>query len=423
MLQYKGIGLSPGIAVGNIYLYSRIANVPEQKRGLGLKSEADRFHSARERISNHLLELHTQARKEARADEAAIFHAHSRIALDRVLERETLALIESFDICAEWALYNASQKIADRLSSTDDPVIRGRVDDIRDVSDRIIRLLMGVESTPIKINADSIIVADELLPSDIALFSEEKTKGFITEKGSFTSHVAIIARSFETPAVAGIKNITLQVRQGDCRIIDGTTGEIIISPDEVHLTRFKQWEAEYKRHKEELAIYRSCDTITSDGKRFLVEANIGSMAYLDAALANGCEGVGLLRTEFLFMQNKRIPTEDEQYSFYHTIAVKLQGRPLVIRTLDIGGDKQIEYLHIEKEENPFLGMRAIRYSLRYRELFISQIRAILRAGCCGNVNLMIPMITSLDELLSAKKIIRDALQSLTEKKWNMRKFL
>jgi phosphotransferase system enzyme I (PtsI) len=320
-------------------------------------------------------------------------------------------LIESFDICAEWALYNASQKIAGRLSFTDDPVIRGRADDIRDVSDRIIRLLMEVENTPIKMNTDSIIVADELLPSDIALFSKEKIKGFITEKGSFTSHVAIITRSFEIPAVAGIKNITSQVRQDDCGIIDGTTGEVIISPDEVHLTRFKLREAEYKRHKEKLAIYRSCDTITSDGKRFLVEVNIGSMADLDAALADGCEGVGLLRTEFLFMQNKRIPTEDEQYSLYHTIAEKLQGRPLVIRTLDIGGDKQIEYLHIEKEENPFLGMRAIRHSLRHRELFISQIRAILRAGCCGNVNLMIPMITSLDELLSAKKIIRDALQS------------
>jgi phosphotransferase system enzyme I (PtsI) len=148
----------------------------------------------------------------------------------------------------------------------------------------------------------------------------------------------------------------------------------------------------------------------------LVEANIGSMADLDAALTNGCEGVGLLRTEFLFMQNKKIPTEDEQYNLYHTIAEKLQHRPLIIRTLDVGGDKQIEYLHIEKEENPFLGLRAIRHSLRHRELFISQIRAILRAGCCGNVNLMLPMITSLDELLAAKKIIRDVLQSLTEER-------
>jgi phosphotransferase system enzyme I (PtsI) len=421
MTRYNGSGLSPGIASGNFHIYSRASTVPEQKKGMGLDAEKSRFYSDRDAVSKKLLKLYETACEETGEKEAAVFRAHSRIALDRVLERETLELLKSGDVCAEWALYGASQKINARLMALDDPVIRGRADDIRDVVDRIIRLLMGLEDTADEPESNSIIVADELLPSDTAFLSRGKINGFITEKGSFTSHVAIIARSLEIPAVAGIKNITTLVRKGGYGIIDGNTGEIIIDPDEDQLSQFRLRERKYKEHKEKLSLYRSTPTRSVDGKRFLVEANIGSLADVDDALANGCEGAGLLRTEFIFMRNNKIPTEDEQYDFYRTAAEKLQGRPLVIRTLDAGGDKQIKHLHIEKEENPFLGLRAIRHSLCHRELFTSQIRAILRAGCFGNISLMLPMIASLDELLAAKEIIQKVLLNLTEEKLEHKK--
>ena len=389
MRKYRGTGVSPGLAFGTVYVLSKQVLIPEKSRGFGAETERKRFLTVRETVAASLLVLSKSVKDEIGQNESDIFLAHSRIAFDRTLERETVRLIEQEDTTAEWALYAAAAKVCERLSAVSDPTIRGRVDDIRDVTGRMVASLMGNAEETHVISPGSILVADELLPSDTATLPKNCIVGFVTEKGGFTSHVVIMARALGIPAVVAVPGIRQLVETGDTITLDGVSGEVIVSPDENALTEFNKRKEDYLRQKELTDTYKTAETKTRDGKRLLVEANIGSLADLETALINGCEGVGLLRTEFLFMQSDKVPTEEEQFTFYSQCAQKLGNRPLIIRTLDIGGDKPVRHLSIEKEENPFLGMRAIRHSLRYTPLFVEQIRAILRAGCAGNVMLML----------------------------------
>ena len=412
MKKLKGIGVSPGVAIGRVLIKIPALAVPQKKAGAGLQAEADRFDKACTAVAGELLAIAEQMKKQTGEKEAEIFAAHSRIAQDRVLRRETLKLIDTENAAAEWALYSAAQKLTARLSAANDPLISARADDIRDVSGRMVRRLMGATQSDTEIPPGSIIVADELLPSDTATLPRDRVAGFLTEKGGFTSHVAIMARALEIPAVVGVADIRKLVANGEKLALDGETGEVALSPDSAANAEFTERLKVYARQKEIVAVYKSRPTQTLDGRSLHVEGNIGNLADLDAALANGCEGVGLFRTEFLFMENNTLPTEEEQYKVYHQAAKKLGERPLIIRTLDIGGDKPVSYLNIEKEENPFLGLRAIRHSLANKPIFMPQIRAILRAGEGGNVRMMLPMIATLAELLQAKQLVEEAMRQL-----------
>lgn len=412
MKRYQGTGVSGGAAVGEVYVKSAGAVVPTETAGREAERERERFLEAREQVAQELLRLCDKMKSEMGEKESAIFAAQASIARDRTLERETLRAIRQQGAGAEWAVYCASMALAQKLAATGDPLIRARADDIRDVSGRIIRTLMGIASAELAIPPGSVIVADELLPSDTAALPRDKLLGFVTSKGGFTSHVAIMARALDIPAVVGVTGIETLARNGERIALDGDSGEIVLVPDEAALTEYTLRIQKHLEQKRSVESYSRRETVTADGQRRHVEANIGGMADLDAALENGCEGVGLLRTEFLFMENTRLPSEEEQYDFYLEAARKLGDRPFIIRTLDIGGDKAMPGLHIEKEENPFLGLRAVRHSLRHRDIFIPQLRAILRAGVAGNVRVMLPMVTTLDELLLAKALIDETADAL-----------
>jgi len=412
MKQYKGTGVSPGIAIGQVHVLKKTALIPEKRTGKRPEVEMERFEEACARVADELIMLSKKVEKEAGEKEAEILVSHSRIALDRSLKRETLKLLEAESANAEWALHQAAGKIAERLAAMKDPLFSARADDIRDVSGKIMRHLMGIADETSQVPTGSVVVSELLLPSDTLTFTKGKVSGFVTAKGGFASHVAILARSLEIPAVVGISEIHELAADGEKLALDGETGEITLSPDDATIELYNKRLETYEKQKDMVAVYKKRRTETFDGKRLHVEANIGSLADIDAAIAYGCEGVGLFRTEFLFMEKDRLPTEDEQYEIYSKAAKKLGKHPLIIRTLDIGGDKPVDYLNIEKEENPFMGLRAIRYSLANKPVFIQQVRAILRASVSGNVQMMLPMITSLEELIQAKQIINETAVQL-----------
>lgn len=291
--------------------------------------------------------------------------------------------------------------------------MRERANDIRDVTSRVIKILSHKEEIDLKsIPSCSIVVARELTPSQTAQMNKQNVRGFVTEKGGKTSHTAIIARTYEIPAVVGIGDITSLVRDGDFLIIDGNDGTVYVNPDESLIREYEKRLEEETRKKEELRKFLQIEARTQDSRRIKLVANIAHVDETDVALKNGAEGVGLFRTEFLFMDRTEPPSEEEQFEAYKTVLEKMGERPVIIRTLDIGGDKSIPYLNIPKEENPFLGCRAIRLCLAQQDLFKVQLRALLRASVYGNLKIMFPMISCIDEIIQTKEIMKEVKTEL-----------
>lgn len=411
-MTLKGSPASEGIGLGRATVIRESDSEISNTQVTDINTELNRFLAAVERAKEEIKEIKETAQRNLGEKNAMIFDAHLLILEDPELLNMVKENI-SKGMNAESALDESAKFFETILSSLEDEYMRERANDIRDVTSRVIKILSHKEEIDLKsIPSCSIVVARELTPSQTAQMNKQNVRGFVTEKGGKTSHTAIIARTYEIPAVVGIGDITSLVRDGDFLIIDGNDGTVYVNPDESLIREYEKRLEEETRKKEELRKFLQIEARTQDSRRIKLVANIAHVDETDVALKNGAEGVGLFRTEFLFMDRTEPPSEEEQFEAYKTVLEKMGERPVIIRTLDIGGDKSIPYLNIPKEENPFLGCRAIRLCLAQQDLFKVQLRALLRASVYGNLKIMFPMISCIDEIIQTKEIMKEVKTEL-----------
>ena len=408
----KGLGASEGYGIGRVMLVveQKLEYIP--KEIADVDAELERFHSAVDKFIANTLEQAEAVRKSTGAKEAEILEGHIAIISDPFMKGEITNLIKAHQ-CAEASVEQICQMFIDMFAATGDELTMQRATDVKDIRDSILSILLGVKEVKISdAPADTVLVVKELTPSMTAGIKKENIVGIITETGSQTSHSAILARAMEIPAVLSAPNALSQLSSGEQIIVDGNTGDVITAPTEEQIAEYTAKRDTFLREKRELELYRGKKTLSVSGEEYELCCNIGTPKDAAKAMEADGEGVGLFRTEFLFMDRTSLPTEDEQFEAYKTAAVVLKGKPLIIRTLDIGGDKEIPYLGLAKEENPFMGFRAIRYCLKNRDMFKSQIKAILRASAFGDVRIMFPLITAVDELREGKALVEEAKSDL-----------
>lgn len=404
----SGILASPGIAFGKALLLQEDEIVINKSPipAKGLESEIERFYKAREKSKNQLEEIKKKALETFGEEKEAIFEGHIMLLEDEELEEEIIAFMRDNKASAEYAIHSVIEEQALTLESLDDEYLKERATDIRDIGNRFVKNALGINIVSLSsINEEVILVANDLTPSETAQINLKYVLGFITDIGGRTSHTSIMARSLELPAIVGTNTITKKVKNGDMLILDAINNKVIINPSEAELAEFKTIRDNFIAEKEELAKLKDLPAVTLDGKHVEVVGNIGTVKDCDGVIRNGGEGVGLYRTEFLFMDRDALPTENEQYKAYKDVAEAMNGQAVIIRTMDIGGDKDLPYMHLPKEMNPFLGWRAVRISLDRREILRDQLRAILRASAHGKLRVMFPMIISVEEIRELKKAI------------------
>ena len=409
----KGVGASSGIGIGTIVCirkesldYSKVVFQGEAEEKARLKEAVDTFCKVTQEMAEDI-------RQRVGEKESEILSGQIMMLSDPFMTGQMEEMIASGS-CAEAALDSVCQMYIEMFSNVDDELMRQRATDIRDIRTRMLRLLLGISSVDIaSVPAGTVLAAKDLTPSMTVGLKKENISAILTEIGGKTSHSAILARALEIPAVLGIPQVLDQVSDGQQAIVDGESGEVILSPDEDTLKRYTaQWK-EQQEQKAMLSVYRDRKTQDADGRNYELYSNIGSVAEAQIALENGAEGIGLFRTEFLFMDRTAMPTEQEQYEAYKAVSDIMQGKEVIIRTLDVGGDKEISYLKMESEQNPFLGWRAIRYCLEESDLFKVQIRALLRAGAeHKNIKIMLPLVTGVQEIRAAKQLLEECKQEL-----------
>ncbi len=411
----KGLGVSPGIGIGKAFIIDKRSINIIKNYVNDVEGEIDRLKSAFETAKEQLNELYNKSIDKLGEKEAQIFKSHEMMLEDDTFISEVENRIKDEKINAEFALHETSNVYIEMFQKIEDEYLRERAEDIRDVMNRVIRILMGIFSVDFSdLDENSIIVAKDLTPSDTAQIDRTKVVAMITEVGGKTSHAAIIARIMGIPTVVGLNDITDKIKDGDMVICDGKTGKVLINPNKKQLFYYNNKKNIEDEINNELRNQIGLPSVTKDGFTVSLSANIGTPNDVDMALQNDAEGIGLFRSEFIFMNRERQPTEDEQFEQYKEVLVKMGDKPVIIRTLDIGGDKNVPYIDIPKEMNPFLGYRAIRLCLGNVEVFRTQLRAILRASVYGNVKIMLPMISTMKELKDSKKILQQAKDELTK---------
>lgn len=409
----KGIGVSPGISIGKVFLKEEIEIKVEKKNIESSSDEIAKLNDSIEKSLKEVKSIHEYALKNLGEKEAEIFSAHKLMLEDPEFIGLIKGKIEDENVNAEWGVQEASNNYISILENMDNEYLKERAADIKDISKRLINNLMGIENISLStLEEECIIVSKDLAPSDTAQMRKDKVLGFVTEVGGRTSHTSIMARTLELPAVVGVKDITKAVKSNDIIIIDGDEGTIIINPTQDEINAYKEKRKAFEEFKNKLKELKNSKSISKDGHKVEIAGNIGTPKDIDKVIENGGEGVGLYRTEFLYMDRDKLPTEEEQFKSYKIVAEKLEGRPLVIRTLDVGGDKELPYLEMPKEMNPFLGYRAIRLCLDRVDIFKVQLRAILRASAYGNVKIMFPMVSNLKEFRDAKQILEEMKSEL-----------
>lgn len=409
----KGTNASPGIAIGKALLVENIEFHIERFSIEDTELEEKKLLAGIEKSRNELRVVRDKALINLGEDKAKIFDAHLLILEDPELIDATINVIKDEKVNSEYAFSQVIDMFVQIFETMDDEYMRERSADIKDVSDRVLRNILGIKYVDLSYLEDTVIlVVHDLTPSDTATMDKLKVAGFLTDIGGRTSHTTIMARSLEIPAVVGLKDITVKVCDGDFIVFNGATGEVIINPDDETIEYYEKLKEEYLRQKNELKLYIGRETVTPDGKHIELAGNIGTINDIEGLLKNDSQGVGLYRTEFLYMEKDNYPTEEEQFEAYKKVVIALGQKPVVIRTLDIGGDKELPYLNLEKEMNPFLGYRAIRICLDRKDMFKTQLRALLRASVYGNLKIMFPMISSLHELLEAKELLEEAKREL-----------
>ena len=414
MEQIFGKGVSKGVAAGPISFYRRPSGEIPRRSVTDTAAELARFHDACETAKEQLGVLHDKALTEAGEDAAMLFEAHQMMLDDLDFVESIEGLIENDRLNAEAAVSDTGAQFAEMFAAMDDSYMQARAADIRDISTRVIGILTGEGESGIVSDVPCIVAADDLAPSETVQLDKSLILGFITAGGSANSHTAILARTMGIPAIIGAGDALQTEMEGKYAIIDGQTGEAVIEPDDTERERLLKKQAKEKVLKELLDQLKGKPNVTKDGRNVMVYCNIGSPADIDAVLQNDGGGIGLFRSEFLYLQGSDYPTEDEQFEAYKTVAERMGGRRVIIRTLDIGADKQADYFHLDKEENPAMGLRAIRICLTRPEVFRTQLRALYRASAYGKIAIMFPMITSVWEVQEIKRICRNIRAELAE---------
>ena len=414
MEQIFGKGVSKGVAAGPISFYRRASGVIPRHEVSDTAAELERFRAARETAKEQLAKLYDKALAEAGEDAAMLFEAHQMMLDDLDFVESIEGMIENDRVNAEAAVSDTGAQFAEMFAAMDDSYMQARAADIRDISARVIGILTGEGESGIVSDVPCSVAADDLAPSETVQLDKALILGFITAGGSANSHTAILARTMGIPAIISAGDALQPEMEGKYAIIDGQTGEAVVEPDDAERERLLKRQAKEKALKELLDQLKGKPNVTKDGRNVMVYCNIGSPADIDAVLQNDGGGIGLFRSEFLYLQGSDYPTEDEQFEAYKTVAERMGGKRVIIRTLDIGADKQADYFHLDKEENPAMGLRAIRICLTRPEVFRTQLRALYRASAYGKIAIMFPMITSVWEVQEIKRICRNIRAELAE---------
>jgi phosphotransferase system enzyme I (PtsI) len=415
MKRLAGISASRGIAIGPAFLYRQIELDFERREIDDPEAEWERFEDAAEQAKEQLREIESQTEESVGSDEAALFEAHRMMLEDPDLLEQVRQTIEEEQINAEAAIRDASESYARMMEALDSEYMKARAADVRDVANRVLRILLGKAESPSEgLTEPSIVLARDLAPSDTALMNKSLVLGFCTAEGGPTSHTAILARGLGIPAIVGAELEVLAIAEGTQLVLDGVEGTLIVEPDEETVAEYEGQQQTMSDVLEGAREKAGEPAITEEGYRVEVVANIGNVDGAEAALENGAEGVGLLRTEFLYLERDHLPDEEEQYEAYRTILETMGDRPVILRTLDIGGDKELPYMEMPAEMNPFLGVRALRLALKRPELLKPQLRAALRAGVGHDLKIMFPMVARIDELRRARALLDECRAELEE---------
>ena len=417
MKRLTGIGASEGVAIGKVLLFTEEEMlIPEVKdENSTIESELTKLEDGLKKSKTQLIAIREKVKEKMGEDKAAIFDGHIMLLEDEDLIMEVEDKIKGEGLPAAKALHDGINEYCEMISQLDDPYLRERAADLQDIGKRWLKNLLGIRIKDLSdLEPNTVVVTYDLTPSDTAQLDLENCVGFLTEIGGKTAHSAIMARSLELPAVVGIKGVLNEVKEGETVIMDGEEGELFLDPSPELIAEYVAKKEKLAAEKEELKKLISEEAITNDGRKVDIWGNIGSPNDVDAVIASGATGIGLYRTEFLFMNSDHFPTEEEQYEAYKVVVQKMQGKPVTIRTMDIGGDKELPYLDLPKEMNPFLGYRAIRISLENKDMFKTQLKAILRASHYGQIKIMYPMISSVNEIRKANEILEECKKELDE---------
>ena len=412
----RGTGASAGIGIGKAAILREEKLVIENTGIEDAEAEKERFKSAVEQSIADVSALADDMASRIGEKEAEILNGHLMLLQDPMLTGEIENQIDNDKVCSEFAVETVCNMYADMFASMDDELMQQRAADMRDIKTRMQKILLGVQSVDVSLlPAGTILMAEDLTPSFTAGINPDNVAGIVTELGGRTSHSAILSRALEIPAVVAASGILSEVKDGDELILDGESGEIFVNPGSDLIAEYEKRRDAYLQDTEELKQYIGTSSTTVDGVTVEIAANIGKPEDVDRVLAYDGEGIGLFRTEFLFMDRNEMPTEDEQFEAYKKVAVAMKGKPVIIRTLDIGGDKEIPYMGLKKDENPFLGYRAIRFCLdRKDDIYRPQLKALLRASAFGNIKIMVPMVTCIEEYREAKELVADIGKELDE---------
>lgn len=412
MILIQGKGVSKGVMCGKLYFYKRVDTNVTCRKVDDLEAEKARFAAAQEKAMEQLNALADKAREEAGEDAAFLFETHAMFVEDEDYVDGVMEVMEEEQCCAEYAVQTTGENFAAMFAAMDDAYMQARAADIKDVSGRLTSILLGVAEGGIDADEPVILASDDLAPSETIQLDKSKILGFVTSEGSGNSHTAILARTMAIPAICGLGEELKAEYEGRTVYVDGETGQLVIEPDEITKAAF---ETKYKKQQEMKELLQTMvgqESVTLDGRKIMVYCNIGSPDDVNAVLSNDGQGIGLFRSEFLYLAASDYPTEDEQFDAYKKVAAAMEGKRVIIRTLDIGADKQVDYFEMKKEENPAMGVRAIRICLNRPEVFHTQLRALYRASAFGKVAIMFPMITSVWEVKECKRACQKVMAEL-----------
>lgn len=414
MNKYTGKSVFGGIAIGKIMVYEKGEHQVKRVKVTDAESEKNRYYEAVETAFKQLGELHDKALREVGEANAAIFEIHQMMLEDDDYKESVEHIIESQMVNAEYAIAQTGDNFSQMFAAMDDEYMRGRAADVKDITERLLGILSGNTGSGVDADEPVIMVAEDLAPSETVQMDKSKILSFVTQKGSVNSHTAILARTMGIPALIGSDIVIDESLNGKQGVVDGTNGVVYIEPDEATLSAMQEEQRKDNEKKALLQELKGKEDVTLDGKKIKLYSNIGNIKDLANVIANDAAGIGLFRSEFIYLESDKFPTEEEQFNIYRTVAESMAGKPVIIRTLDIGADKQCDYFGLDKEDNPALGLRAIRICLTRPEIFKTQLRALYRASAYGNISIMYPMIISEQEVDKIKVIENEVKAELTE---------
>lgn len=414
MITLQGKGVFGGIAIGEIVFYKRDSGVIQRRKVEDTDAEVQRFEDAKAEAIRELGELYDKAVSEVGESNAMLFQTHQFMLEDLDYVEAITNMIKTQSINAEYAVSATGDNFSQMFAAMDDDYMRERAADVKDISARVVKILSGVSENGLVTDKPVILAADDLAPSETVQLNKDMVLSFVTQGGSTNSHTAILARTMNIPAIIGIGTALDEKYEGKQAIVDGQSGSLIIDPDEATVAVYVKKKEEHMEKQRLLQQLKGKETVSMDGKKVKLYANIGNASDIGAVIQNDAAGIGLFRSEFLYLENSDFPSEEEQFKVYKYVAETLAGKQVIIRTLDIGADKQIDYFNLPHEENPAMGYRAIRICLTQKEIFRTQLRALLRASAFGNIAIMFPMIIALEEVLEIKRIVKSVMAELDE---------